>query len=548
MAWSIVQRNKPATATASATSITKANAFGSNVSTANRLVIIVGVNYNPGTTGKTFTVAITDGQGNTWTQIGSTASAPNNSNTQEHLFVYTTVPGSSGALTPSVKATGTATGSWEMGWVGAEISGLDMSAGTGCLRTSSVGTGSSGTGATTSVNCGTTGTDTAGDLVIGASSDWGGTIVYSISTTGFTKDAGLTINSDGNQDLTVATKTATGSTNAPTFTYTSSSVQNIGNCTVIALASSGTTVTPDGVINVPVAANQSTPAITMAAGNPAVTVAAPSPTLPATIFGGNPAVTVAAPSPSTASTITTNAANVSVGVPQATVTITTPAGLSNVTIAANNGTASTGTLLSGGLSNVSVAALNGSIATVFTGGVSAVTVAAPSPTLPVSPTGGVASVAVGALNATVVITTTGGVSNVSTAALGASPAISLAPGNPAVAVAALNGTVVTPGNVTITPTVAVVAVAALQPVVEIDVTETNPAIVIVGVGIPAQPAPVSVQAHDATVVIENGSSRPLPNSAGPQPFPRKYRTGHVPKLVHRFYPDDANGEAHPRRP
>jgi hypothetical protein len=241
MAWSITQRNKPASSTITATSITLANAFGSASSTANRILLFLSFDYNAATA---VTVTVSDNLSSTWTQL-LTNSIANGSN-HEYIYVFTAVPASNGTMTITVLASSSTSAAWSMGWSAAEVSGVDMSAGAGCMNTSATAVGNSGSVASTAVACGTTAVDNNGDLAIGVVGVRGGhTLVVAAAGTGYTLDAGLTLNGDSHTTLGVATNLATATTESPSFTYASTAVQDVGECVVITMAP----VTANGSIN-----------------------------------------------------------------------------------------------------------------------------------------------------------------------------------------------------------------------------------------------------------------------------------------------------------
>ena len=243
MAWSIAQRLTVTPTTNTGTSITLAHALGSAVSTTNRILLFIGVSH---TAGFMPTFAISDSLGSTWTQllINHVYTASGGTTSPEICVVYTCVPASAGTMTITVKSTPTASSTNEIGWTAAEVSGLDMSAGSGCLRTSGIGTGNQGGSASTSVPCGTTAAaDTSGDLALAFGTDWGDTLTWSVSGTGFSIDTGLSINANATQNVVVATKTGTGTTDTASFTYTSTATANVAEVLAIKMVSAPPTGT-----------------------------------------------------------------------------------------------------------------------------------------------------------------------------------------------------------------------------------------------------------------------------------------------------------------
>jgi hypothetical protein len=274
--WSIVQRSKPtATGSSLTTSIALANAFTIASSTSNRLLLVIGINYNNGTP---VTLNITDNLGCTWTQLLVNQQA--NGGNNQYLYVFTAPVASNGSLVLTVTASSTVAANWNIGWSCMEVAGLDGSAGTGSLRTSATAPGNQGTLASTSVSCGTTTSDVVGDLAIGIASIRNGhALVVSAAGGNFALDAGLSNQGDPHLGLGVSTALGAGIAESTSFTYASANVQDVGALAVVAGAPyplvlvgafQPTVSTGTG----PVTALPSVAIVTAAGYNPTVTVQA----------------------------------------------------------------------------------------------------------------------------------------------------------------------------------------------------------------------------------------------------------------------------------
>jgi hypothetical protein len=228
VAWALVQ-SAAATPVSPAATITKA--FTSNVTAGNRVFVYVGAS-----SGGTATVPATptDTQSNTYTALLTNQLGTNN----PYIAVYTAVMASTGANTVTVGVgTLATTGGTELALTMEEFSGLDSSAGSGCVDKSATGNGS-----TTSFVLATTAATTASNqLAIAAASDWGASVTMTTASSGWTKDAGSSRDADAIISQFVATKlSASGTTETLTLAASATADQIVGGIVVIKLASAAT--------------------------------------------------------------------------------------------------------------------------------------------------------------------------------------------------------------------------------------------------------------------------------------------------------------------
>lgn len=239
MAFSQVQTMKATSTAVAGAAVTKA--FTSNVTAGNRLFMFTdnfntgGANPDIGTPTQSAGTAVISA----FTRLvhANVSSAPNNLNND--LWTATVTTGGSCTLS----ATNTNVGGDELGWSAAEYSGLDSSAGSGCLDVSAVGSGNIGN--TNNPSTGTTAaTHGANQLGLCMVDDWGANATWTLSVAGgFTKDANLSQDNDGNAGIGIATKTsANGATESATWTSGISNT-DIAWVAVIKLAAAAATTT-----------------------------------------------------------------------------------------------------------------------------------------------------------------------------------------------------------------------------------------------------------------------------------------------------------------
>src|SRR5438309_1511819 len=164
MAWAFVQSAASASQTPATATMTKA--FTSNVTAGNRILVWTDSQAASGQVPGT----PTDSQGNTYTQlVGTTYNG-----TAGTFRLYSAVAGSTGACTVSLGIGTISLSSSELGFTIEEYSGLDTSAGTGCLDKSSTGSGTA-----SPISCGTTAATTAANqLAVAGVGDWGQSLTY----------------------------------------------------------------------------------------------------------------------------------------------------------------------------------------------------------------------------------------------------------------------------------------------------------------------------------------------------------------------------------
>src|SRR6266702_840220 len=227
MAWAQVQTlNGSETATSGAT---LSATFASNVISGNRILLFTAHYENPATNIAT----PTSSPSLTWTKLVEAQVTSGSDNVW--AAVWSAVVASTGTLQISVVNTGGS--GHEVGWTAGEYSGLDGSAGTGCVEVAATGTGVTNGAATTSVSTGTTAaTHAANQLAVAVYGDWGAALTIT-APTGFTKQAGLSRDAAVDAGQCVATKTsANAATEGGTFTYTSTSLDATALVLVIKLA------------------------------------------------------------------------------------------------------------------------------------------------------------------------------------------------------------------------------------------------------------------------------------------------------------------------
>lgn len=226
MAWSRVQA-VAATSTASNTSLA-CPAFSANVTAGNRIIVFAG-NY-PATGTVDAATAPTDNQGNTYTKLvaGTVTAGAVLSTT-----IWTAVVASTGSLTVTAHCSANS----EMGVSAIEYSGLDGSAGSGCLDVSAAGAGNANN--TSNAPTGTTAATTAANqLAVCAVSDWGTSATWTLSTAnGFSKIAAASVDADPNCSLAVAEKnSANAATESATWTNGAVADADVACVCVIKLA------------------------------------------------------------------------------------------------------------------------------------------------------------------------------------------------------------------------------------------------------------------------------------------------------------------------
>ena len=235
MAWSLIQSLKSTSTGSPSTAVTAA--FASNVTSGNRLFMFTTALNNSATTD---IAAPTESAGtatvSAFTQL-ATASIVLGA---AKLFVDIWTATVTGTGTCTLSATSPSTASSELGWTAQEYSGLDASAGAGCLDVAATGTGNNTTTAT--ISTGTTAATTgAGQLALAVVGDWGASATWTLSTAnGFTKDAGASLDADASAGMAVAYKTsASGATESCVWTNGAVSDSDQAAVAVIKLASGG---------------------------------------------------------------------------------------------------------------------------------------------------------------------------------------------------------------------------------------------------------------------------------------------------------------------
>lgn len=193
MAWSRIQSVKT-TPVAGNAALSIATSFGSSVTAGNRVFVYTGHQTN---TSLTDVNTPTDNQSNTYTKLigGTIASGGDKFWTD----IWTAVTSATGTLTITVTSPATTGG--ELGWTAEEYSGLDASAGTGCLDVSAAGTGNYNVNATASSGT-TAATAAAGQLALSTVADWGFSATWTVSGgTGFTKNTAASIDANGTTSI-----------------------------------------------------------------------------------------------------------------------------------------------------------------------------------------------------------------------------------------------------------------------------------------------------------------------------------------------------------
>lgn len=121
--------------------------------------------------------------------------------------------------TCTLSATNNSATNSELGWTAEEWSGMDGSAGTGCLDVTATGTYENNN--TTNPPTGTTAaTHAANQFALCMVADWGGTATWTLATAnGFTKNSGASLDADANAGIAVANKvSASGATENAVWT------------------------------------------------------------------------------------------------------------------------------------------------------------------------------------------------------------------------------------------------------------------------------------------------------------------------------------------
>lgn len=233
-AWGQAQTLNGSQAIGSAASL--AASFGSNVTIGNRILLFTGSYFVSSRILNTNTP--TSSPSLTWTQL-KVIRTNDNSAGGVLTGIWTAVVGATGTLQITVTNPAGAAGD-ELGWTAGEYSGLDGSAGTGCLDVSATGAGNSGSAASTTCPTGTTAaTAGAGELAVAHLSDWGASLTYT-AVSGFNKQAGLSRDAAANLGQCVGTRVSVGTeTEGGNFTYASTAVNNGALVAVIKLAAGG---------------------------------------------------------------------------------------------------------------------------------------------------------------------------------------------------------------------------------------------------------------------------------------------------------------------
>ena len=195
MGWSRVQ-SLITTSVASAGAISIPGTFASNVKAGNRIFV-----YTSATSVADCNTP-TDNQSNTYTKlIGNSVGTAGNFTAGD---IWTAVASATGSLTITVTK-GAQTGG-ELGWTAEEYSGLDASAGSGCLDKSAAGTGNASN--TSNADSGTTAATTAdGQLALSMVQDWGNSVTWTVSSgTGFTKNTAASLDNDAAAGIAVGNR------------------------------------------------------------------------------------------------------------------------------------------------------------------------------------------------------------------------------------------------------------------------------------------------------------------------------------------------------
>lgn len=240
MAWSLVQSLKSTSTAVASTAVTAA--FASNVTAGNRIFMFTVAFQGSATTPDIATPTKSAGTAtiSAFTQLASATVVPGTSK----LFVDIWTATVTGTGTCTLSATSTSTGGSELGWTAQEYSGLDSSAGSGCLDVAATGTGNSSSTAT--IATGTTASTTgAGQLALAMVGDWGASATWTLSVAnGFTKVTAASLDADGNSGLAVANKTSSSGT-AETATWTNGAVSDTDNAAVVVIKLAGGAATPN---------------------------------------------------------------------------------------------------------------------------------------------------------------------------------------------------------------------------------------------------------------------------------------------------------------
>jgi len=224
-AWALAQSLK----STPSTTATIAATFGSSVTSGNRVFVFTGSNFGSGDVS-----SVTDSQGNLYTKLIS------NSIVADNIYgdIWTAVATSTGTLTITVA--GATPSPSEYGWTAAEYSGLDASAGSGCLDVSVAAT-PPGEGIE-NVSAGTTSAVAgAGELALCLIADWA-SATWTVAGAGFVKNTAASIDGNSFQDVGVASMNT--SSGGVTCSWTPSADANGAACiAVIKLATTSNTST-----------------------------------------------------------------------------------------------------------------------------------------------------------------------------------------------------------------------------------------------------------------------------------------------------------------
>jgi len=233
MAWALVQSHKATSAASSSAIITIAEAFGSNVTAGNRIILYTSTTASASTDVPT----PTDSQGNTYTNVvgGSVISR------FQFVSIWTAVAASTGSLTITVKTTAIDPGA-ELGWSAEEYSGLDASAGTGSVDKTAAGTGND-TNTSNAASGTTAATTAANQLAVSVVGDWGASATWTVNAGGFTKNANASVDANATQGIGVANKTsASGATESCTWTTGGVTDTDVAVVAVFKLAAAATSI------------------------------------------------------------------------------------------------------------------------------------------------------------------------------------------------------------------------------------------------------------------------------------------------------------------